>query len=798
MSPFLLVLSGCCGGEAPVWSPLDDVYLLDTVSIDLSEVLSDDRGEPVIVALEETDDVLAQVDGATLSLTPQPGWRGTTTVTLVATDPCGNESSTVLTVIGGEEPVDPGEGCPVPFEWSGSAASVSVAGPFNDWTPGASPMVEVDGLWSTELVLPVGDHPYKFVISGAGFGGDDQWTCDPASEWVHCEQGYKAPGDVNWSQDCSPGAESCNSVVRVAPCEVPPLALSSLDIDRGAGRVDVVVSGTSAPAVTVDGVDFPVDGAAFTVGGLAPGRHEIAIGAPGAESLLIPFWTDDFVWEQATLYFAFVDRVKDGSAANNTSEGATAELGRYQGGDFVGLRQMLPYLDDLGVGVLWISNVQDNAEGAWSGDCGETYSGYHAYWPDDPDAIEEHFGTEAELSELVDAAHALGIRVIMDWVGNHDHETHPWVTEHPDWFNEPANCLDYVDGQINFDRIPETCWFAPYLPDIDYTNPEPLFRMVDDGIGWATRLKLDGFRVDAVKHMPHSVVYNLNSAVESRLEHRAAGGDERFWTIGETFDGADQIAAYVDDRQLDGQFDFPMYWALRGAFVGNDDLVGLWNTINDSDSRYGGALMSVFLGNHDVARFITEAAGQGSNSCDNGSLRIAGVPDWAEPYERMMLGFSVVFTQPGVPLVYYGDELGMPGFGDPDNRQPLWWLADLDSVSSVDEIAAEVGADQARLARHIRSLAQARREHPAFAAPTATEWWREFSVLAYARSAGDDHVLVILNREGQDRTLSNGLAFAGLPEGTWLDVLTGDSFTSAGDNLTIPLGARQSRVLVPQ
>ncbi|MEZ4320667.1 MAG: alpha-amylase family glycosyl hydrolase [Myxococcota bacterium] len=790
MTPLLLTLSGCCGGDAPVWTPLDDVYLTETVTLDLTPFVSDDRGEPVIVALEEGPDVIAEVDGLSLDLTPQPGWRGTTTVTLTATDACGNEASTVLTVIGGEEPV-PGEGCPVELVWTGSAEAVHVAGPFNDWSETATPLQEAGGTWSGEVLLPPGDHPYKLVVSSpGGFGGGPQWTCDPLAAYIQCDPGYA------WPSECTPGAQSCNSVVRVADCTVPVLELASLDLDRDAGRADLVVTGTTSPDVTVDGVPFPVDGPSFTVGGLSAGRHEIVVSDGAAEPLVVPFWTDDFAWEQATLYFAFIDRVKNGSTANDTSEGATAELGRYQGGDFVGLREMLPYLDDLGVGVLWLSNVQDNAEGAYAGDCGRTYAGYHAYWPDDPEAIEEHFGTEAELAALIDDAHARGMRVVMDWVGNHVHDTHPWVTEHPDWFNGPANCLDYVDGQINFDRIPETCWFAPYLPDFDYTKPEPLFAMVDDGIGWATRLKLDGFRVDAVKHMPHSVVWNLNAAVEEKLEHRLAGGDERFWTIGETFDGHAAIERYVGDTQLDGQFDFPMYWALRGAFVGNDDLAGLLGAMQDSEARYAGALMSVFLGNHDVARFMSEAAGQGSAYCVDGNLQIAPVPGQPEPYERMMLGLSVVFTQPGVPLVYYGDEAGMPGFGDPDNRQPLWWLADLEGVTSVEGFASRLTPDQARVARHVRALAQARKDHPAFAAAPAVEWWREYSVLGYARSAGDDHVLVLVNREGFERTLTNGLAFAGLPQGTWVDVLTGDSFTSSGDSITIPLGARQSRVLV--
>ena len=99
------------------------------------------------------------------------------------------------------------------------------------------------------------------------------------------------------------------------------------------------------------------------------------------------------------------------------------------------------------------------------------------------------------------------MRVIMDWVANHVHEDHPSASE--DWFNEEATCKDSVDGEENWNRIPEECWFAPYLPDIDYTDPVAMQWMIDDALWWAKEYELDGFRVDAVKHMSHAVAWNL-------------------------------------------------------------------------------------------------------------------------------------------------------------------------------------------------------------------------------------------------------------------------------------------------
>ena len=135
-----------------------------------------------------------------------------------------------------------------------------------------------------------------------------------------------------------------------------------------------------------------------------------------------------------------------------------------------------------------------------------SYSGYHGYWPDGT-GLEEHFGDEDALRALIEGAHARNMRVMVDWVANHVHEDHPWYTDHPDWFNDAYICEEDEDGDgvDNWTQRTETCWFASYLPDIDYTQPEPLAEQVEAAIAFADDYEIDGYRVDAVKHVPHSV-----------------------------------------------------------------------------------------------------------------------------------------------------------------------------------------------------------------------------------------------------------------------------------------------------
>ncbi len=715
---------------------------------------------------------------------------------------------------------------------------VFLAGDWDGWDPSATPLTEVSpGLWSVSLPLEPGPHGYRFVeFQSWTYDGHRSWVCDPEAPLIQCDEGYTTVGNTDWAQTCTTGEDSsCNSLIVVEDCARPTLSLTALQIDRAAKGVQASIAfvpgaggeGLGASSVTLDGAPLSLswvdDQAVIDLSGLTPTRHTlraVATDAAGreAEALYVPFWLDqddagDAAWRSAPLYFAFVDRMQDGDPANSAPEGTSIAIGDYEGGDYAGLIALLPYLQSLGVGALWLSNASDNAEGPWAGACGQTIAGYHAYWPDAARDVEEHFGTEADLHDLVDAAHASGMRVLMDWVGNHVHEDHPYYTEHAadGWFTEASACDETVGGQLGYDRIPETCWFAGYLPDLDYTHPEPLVTMVDDALWWVKTYELDGLRVDAVKHMNHAVAWNLEAKIQAEVEHRAVGGDESFWTVGETFDGYERIANYLskgDQKGLDGQFDFPMYYTQLGAFATRtSSLADLEGTVAASEAAFGDALMSGFLGNHDVVRWTSYAAEGYQGSCEGDGLtpRYAAVTTDPAIYARLRLSWTFLFTQPAVPLVYYGDELGMPGYADPDNRKPLWELAgDLSGVWSVDDLAAQVTAEQASVLRHVASLAAARKAHPAMWRGTTTEWWLGPSdwatVWAYARTDADtgDAVLVAINNGDDDVTLTNGLAFAGLPTGgTWTDTLSGETFTAAGDSLSFWLPARSSRVLVP-
>ena len=146
-------------------------------------------------------------------------------------------------------------------------------------------------------------------------------------------------------------------------------------------------------------------------------------------------------------------------------------------------------------------------------------------------------------------------------------------------------------------------------------------------------------------------------------------------------------------------------------------------------------------------------------------------------------------------MIYYGDELGMPGYSDPDNRQPLWYPRQPQTVNVED--AASAPFAQAKVLGAVRDLAAARKAHPSMRQGSIVNWWYEDEVYGFARSNGGDHMLALFNRQNADRTLRNGVGFAGLPtDATYVDVLTGERFVASGDDLSVFLGPNQSRLLV--
>jgi glycosidase len=523
-----------------------------------------------------------------------------------------------------------------------------------------------------------------------------------------------------------------------------------------------------------------------------------------------------FDWRDAVIYFVFVDRFVDGNPANNCniagSQATAYTSTNYLGGDWVGVTQKINagYFTDLGVNTLWltvpIKNADDVAGIGTNGDV-HMYSAYHGYWPKDPTTTETCFGTGAELQALVQAAHAKQIKVLFDYAMVHVHTESPIYQMHksdtPSWFTPTCVCASAGCG--NFDT---TCWFTNYLAHYDYKNPAARTFSINAAVQLIQQYGNDAFRLDAIKQVDVSWLASLRPAIQSQILAKETPS-QRFYMVGETYDFQDraQIRALIDPAaQLDGQFDFPLRIRLIETLLMRstqnlltpDDLSwsrtappgmkGLAQFMDSNDAFYpASAVMSTFIGNHDLPRSIhyaeqTLPAWIQNDSPMNPSAGNAKSAAWTKPpqlvsdpnaYERMANAFAVILTNKGAPLIYYGDEIGLPGAGDPDNRRMMQW--------------GGYSAAQQGLFDRIKALNAIRAAHAALRRGTRATLFADTDLWVYALTtgAGDspiETVYVAINRSDTDRQATQ------IPAG-----LT-ELISNTPANGTIIVPARQTRI----
>ncbi|TNE88269.1 MAG: glycosyl hydrolase [Deltaproteobacteria bacterium] len=689
--------------------------------------------------------------------------------------------------------VGPQRGCDVAVTASfPNASTVEIAGRFNDWTPQA--MTDSGGgVWERSLgPLVPGTYGHKFIIDG-------NWET--------------LPPDVPSTWD--DGTE--NRALRVGDCDRPLLEpiegsatadgslTASFQFTRGATGAGLDLDSVLA---TVGGepVDIAFDAETgridIAVTGLSEGKHSVILevadteGEPAEPGVAyLPLWVEPepFDWEDGVLYFVFTDRFRSAETPDPwpTIPGAIRGTD-YMGGDLVGALEAMEegWFDELGVRTIWLSPVYDNPDQSFYGADGTLYTGYHGYWPIDGRTVEPRWGTmdtsgEQALAAFVDAAHERGMRVVLDTVMNHVHEQHTWIDDHPEWFTA-SPCVCTTDaGACNWDSNPIGCWFTDYLPDLDYRQQDVVDASIEDAWWWMHTFDIDGFRVDAAKHMDHVAMRTLSMTLRDRVE--TPGGAE-IYLVGETFTGRGSqglIMDYVAPYELDGQFDFPLYYAIRGAIGGGGGFRTLADEVRAGDSAYGADVhrMSPFMGNHDIERYATAIGGCPSWALFEGCRDVLGegsttamtTEEW-DIVNKMSVSWAFTVTQPGPPLLYYGDEIGLAGAGDPDNRRLMPW-------------GTRSMAQQTLLDR-LRVLSKLRVQSRALQRGERRELWVDDDLYVYARDAGNGEVAIVaLRMGGSTRTESVPIpGDLGIDGRSFTDGVAGSrSFTVTGGNASITL-----------
>ncbi|WP_424680832.1 alpha-amylase family glycosyl hydrolase [Frateuria sp. YIM B11624] len=331
-------------------------------------------------------------------------------------------------------------------------------------------------------------------------------------------------------------------------------------------------------------------------------------------------------------------------------------------GDLNGITEKLDYLKSLGVDGIWLMPINPSPS-------------YHGYDVTDYRAINPQYGTLADFDRLLDAAHARGIRVIMDLVVNHTSDRHPWflaardpADPHHAWYGwaSPGTDLDaksatggqawHALGKQHYLGI-----FTSEMPDLDFDTPAVRKEVIDIGRYWLAR-GVDGFRLDAARHVYEDFAATVddpallrrNLAWWSAFHDAMRTARPGVYLVGEvTRDEPKQLAPWYGP--LDAVFDFPLATQLIES-ARSERNGGLGDLLERIATSIPAGQDAPFLSNHDQERVMSQLDGN---------------------TQHMRTAAAMLLTLPGQPFIYYGEELGMRGRKpDPDLREPMRWHRD--------------------------------------------------------------------------------------------------------------------------
>lgn len=450
---------------------------------------------------------------------------------------------------------------------------------------------------------------------------------------------------------------------------------------------------------------------------------------------------DKTSWNNSIIYSLLIDRFNDGDKSLNKPiiQDSLFDKANYMGGDFQGIINKLNegYFDSLGINTIWISPVYNNPDKAYKEAPAphRWFSGYHGYWPVSSFDVEERFGTMKKLKELVSTAHKNGIKILLDIVANHVHETHPLFKQKPDWFGE----LNLPDGRKNlrlWDEYRLTTWFEPYLPKFNYVGSKDVINyQADNAIWWLKQTGADGFRQDAVKHISNDFWRTLTRKIKTEIE---IPKKVSVYQIGETFGSYELISSYVNNGQLSAQFNFNLYDTALPTFIDNKmSFKALDAELKKSFLVYGeNNLMGNIMDSHDKNRFMAFADG------DLDVTQWSAIEEgWNNPpkvdkpnnYNKAKLYYAYMNAIPGLPVIYYGSEFGMTGASDPDNRRMMRFNNDLDK-------------NEKQMLKDVRQIINLRKTHPALSGGDFLTLSASDNIYAFMRSDFNERILVILNK----------------------------------------------------
>lgn len=499
------------------------------------------------------------------------------------------------------------------------------------------------------------------------------------------------------------------------------------------------------------------------------------------------------------IYLIMPDRFANGDPTNDEPGEFPGSYDRskaqaWHGGDLRGVEQHLDYLKDLGVTTVWLTPVVKN---------GATQD-YHGYGAVDLYEVDPHLGSVEDYRHLVQVAHEKRMKVLFDAVPNHVGPLNSWVKDPPlpDWFHgtekehlsssasplrgsfyglpdKDENAHDLFESLADPHTPPRLRqnltegWFFGLLPDMNTENPTVVQYLTQNSIWWAESSGLDGYRVDTFPYVGREFWAEWHAGLRKIYP--------RLSTIGEAYHPDPTVTSfYVGGRKgwdgvdtgLTTVFDFPLFFTIRDVLT-KDAPAGKIANILRQDSLYPHPEFLVpFFANHDVPRFASV----------DGATAI-----------KEQLAFGLTLTLRGIPEIYYGDEIGMTGGGDPENRHdfPGGWIGDKQNAFD----RAGRTAEQQALFAYVQNLLRVRREHSALRGGKLWHLYSDANTYVFLRESEEERVVVAFHKGGSERDLEISLrGTAGKGSGAASVIFGAGTGQIAGHDLRVHLPAESLTV----
>lgn len=401
------------------------------------------------------------------------------------------------------------------------------------------------------------------------------------------------------------------------------------------------------------------------------------------------------------------------------------------GGNFNGIREKLDYLEELGVGIIYLSPIF------------KAYSN-HRYDTGDYLKVDELLGTEDDFKRLLDAAHEKGMKIILDGVFNHSGADSLYFNKFGTYDSLGAyqsKSSPYYDWYY-FKKFPDeyACWWGcDNVPDLNKSNKD--YRALVFGKNGVVekwqKLGADGWRLDVVDELPIDFVNLLIKKIKSVNKDALVIGE--VWEDASTKVSYGELRPYLLGDQLDGTMNYPFMNAII-AYIRDGDEKFFKDTVQSILENYPKETVYCLmnsLGTHDTVRIINALSDVRAHGWSKTHKLGYKLPDseYEKAKKKLYLASVLQFTLPGIPSIFYGDEAGLQGFDDPINRRPYPW-----------------GSEDKEILAHYKKLGRIRRENRAVFSG-GFNMRDENGLVAYERTSGDDEILIAVNAGADDKTL---------------------------------------------